>query len=155
MWCDSTTFMAVNNTIQHSFWKINSKYFSRGRSSSWDCPKVLYLSRMSGHTFSPRDIRNAISCNICPQCFNNTVTHPATSASHLLLIPWDPFGLDGAQSQAGKHVVEKFRHENLQTWKPWHHKNEILVIVFAYAWPWKYNILPKVFAHLPWLTYEL
>lgn len=44
-------------------------------------------------------------------------THPPTFVSHLLLVPWDPFGLDGAQSEVGQHVVQYLRQKNLQTAK--------------------------------------
>lgn len=43
------------------------------------------------------------------------VTRRPTSVSHLLLVPRDPFGFDGAQGQAGQHVVQDLRHKNLQT----------------------------------------
>lgn len=43
------------------------------------------------------------------------VTRRPTSVSHLLLVPRDPFGFNGAQGQAGQHVVQDLRHKNLPT----------------------------------------
>lgn len=38
--------------------------------------------------------------------------------SHLLLVPRDPFRLDGSQSQAGHHVVQDLRQKHLKIDQP-------------------------------------
>lgn len=123
-------FTIINFTVQpYSTWGILHAHTWPDKIKRWSF--ILALSKTFGewvqikhkHKCVPWDLTNCIFRDAVPDIsitVNNTApptpnTHPPTFVSHLFLVPWDPFGLDGAQSEAGQHVVQNLRQKNLQT----------------------------------------
>lgn len=80
--------------------------------------------------------------------------HPPTFVSHLLLVPWDPFGLDGAKTEAWQHLVQDLHQKNLQTEKNKTHRS-IAVYFHTSTPPWRIFLsLPRSLfpCHLPSVT---